>query len=53
MDWINDKLYWVDGGTRRLEELDIITRQRRLVLITGGEESSPFGISVFPIKDYA
>ena len=49
MDWINDKLYWVDRGLRHIEEYDIIYGHRRVVVSTGDVgESSPGGLALYP-----
>jgi len=50
VDWINDKLYWTDQALHRIEEYDLKTSQRRVVLTTGSE-STPTGIAVYPFQD--
>ena len=50
MDWINDKLYWTDRYLHRIEEYDLTTSQRRVVLTTG-TSSAPTGIAVYPFQD--
>ena len=34
-DWINEKLYWADASTDRIEVYDPTTRNRKLLFNTG------------------
>ena len=52
VDWINDKLYWVDGALCNVHEFNIMTNATRFVLSTGTSETSfPRGIVIYPYKD--
>lgn len=50
VDWINDKLYWTDRSNHRIEEYDLMTSQRRVVLTTG-DSSLPVGLAVYPFQN--
>ena len=50
VDWINDKLYWTDRDLHRIEEYDLKTSQRRVV-ITTGTRSTPTGIAAYPFQE--
>ena len=53
VDWLNDKLYWVDGGLRRIEEYDLNSGLRRVVTSTGSsEESRPAALALYPYPNY-
>ena len=51
VDWINDKLYWTDSDLRRIEEVDIVTLVRRVV-VQMDTRSSPKGLAVYPLQDH-
>ena len=46
-DWINEKLYWADAGTDRIEVYDPSTRHRKVLLNTGSN-TNPADIIVDP-----
>ena len=46
-DWINEKLYWADAGTDKIEVYDPNTRNRK-VLINTGSSTNPSDIIVDP-----
>ena len=53
VDWINDKVYWVDRGLRHIEEYDIISGHRRVVASTGNvDQSSPGGLALYPYPNH-
>ena len=49
VDWIHDKLYWSDSEYHRIEEIDIITLERKIVM--ANELSSPLGLALYPLED--
>ena len=51
VDWINDKLYWTDSNLRTIEEVDILTLARRVV-VQLDTRSSPKGLAVYPLQDH-
>ena len=51
VDWINDKLYWSDRDYKKIEEVDIITRQRRIVIQLDAT-SIPLGLVVYPLEGH-
>ena len=48
-DWINEKLYWTDTGSKKIEVYDPVTKDRKLLLTTDAS-SSPFKIVLDPIN---
>ncbi len=46
-DWINEKLYWADASTDRIEVYDPTTRDRK-VLFNTGSNTNPADIIVDP-----
>lgn len=50
VDWINDKLYWVDAGFARIEVVDISRagNRQRAELINFSSDTYPTGIAVDP-----
>ena len=51
MDWISDKLYWTDRDGGKIEELDLETNERKVVLQS--EVSAAFnGLAVYPYPNY-
>ena len=53
VDWLNDKLYWIDTELRQIEEYDLITGTRRVVASTGAEgESTPITLALYPYPNY-
>ncbi len=46
MDWVNDKLYWTDSGTQRIETAHIDGSNRTVLFST--ELSEPRAIVVDP-----
>ena len=51
MDWVNDKLYWTDADLRRIEEVDVVTLTRRVV-VQLDTTSGPRGLAVYPLQNY-
>jgi len=51
VDWINNKLYWTDRDLHRIEEYDLATSRRRVVLTTG-DTSTPVGIEIHPYPGF-
>lgn len=49
MDWIHDKLYWTDSDLHKIEEVDILTGERRIV-VEFDEHSSPVGLAIYPLQ---
>ena len=49
MDWIHDKLYWTDSDLHKIEEVDIITWERRIV-VQLDDSSSPLGLAIYPLQ---
>ena len=53
VDWLNDRLYWVDRSLRQVGEYDLITGHRSVVLSTGEPgASSPSGLALYPYPNY-
>jgi hypothetical protein len=53
VDWINDRLYWVDGSKREISEFDLITGHTTLVLSTGPPgDSNPSALALYPYPNY-
>ena len=54
MDWVNDKLYWVDSLWARIEVMDIGVggNGERAELIKLTNHTIPRGISVDPLTRY-
>ena len=50
-DWMNEKLYWADASTDRIEVYDPSTRYRK-VLINTGSNTNPADIIVDPNNGY-
>ena len=51
VDWIHDKLYWSDSGSKRIEEVDLHTNERRIVVqLDSG--SNPVGLAVYPTMEH-
>ncbi|CAI8057765.1 Low-density lipoprotein receptor-related protein 4 [Geodia barretti] len=51
VDWIHDKLYWSDSGFKRIEEVDLHTNERRIVVqLDSG--SNPVGLAVYPTMEH-
>ena len=50
-DWINEKLYWADVSTRRIEVYDPSSRYRK-VLFNTGSNTEPADIVVDPNNGY-
>lgn len=51
VDWINDKLYWTDRDEGIIEELDLETDERKVIL----ESKVPAafnGLAMYPYPDY-
>ena len=48
VDWINDKLYWTDVGTSRIEVADLTGRSRAILINTALQY--PRGLVVDPIN---
>ena len=51
VDWINDKLYWVDRNAKKIVEYDLKTGFIRTVYSTG-TGSLPTGLVVYPFPNY-
>lgn len=51
VDWINDKLYWVDRNAKKIVEYDLKTGFIRTVYSTGAR-SLPTGLVVYPFPNY-
>ena len=51
VDWLNNKLYWVDGTSKLIEEYDIISGNRRIVTSTG-TNSRPAALALYPYPNY-
>ena len=51
MDWVSNKLYWVDAVLARVEVMDLETLERAVVLRTGAN-TSPRAIAVEPLNRY-
>lgn len=51
VDWINDNLYWTDRDYKLIEEYNLRTFHRRVVVHTG-LLSHPLGIAVYPYPGY-
>ena len=49
VDWVSNKLYWVDAVWARVEVIDLLTLDRAVVLRTGAY-TSPRAIAVEPIN---
>ena len=49
MDWVSNKLYWVDASWARIEALDLYSNERVEVLLTG-TNTAPRAIAVDPIN---
>lgn len=49
VDWVSNKLYWIDALWARIEVMDIATGQRT-ELIRTSNHSIPRGIAVDPIS---
>lgn len=49
VDWVSNKLYWVDAVWARVEVIDLSTLDRAVVLRTGAH-TSPRAIAVEPIN---
>ena len=53
VDWINDRLYWVDRTRRLISEYDLITGHRSVVLSTGPPGvSNPSALALYPYPNY-
>ena len=53
VDWLNDRLYWIDSVTRQVEEYDLKTGHRIVVLTTGeAGTSSPNALTLLPYPNY-
>ena len=53
VDWLNDRLYWVDRNLRQIGEYDLHTRHRSIVITTGAPGSShPAALVLFPYPNY-
>ena len=53
VDWLNDRLYWVDQDLRQVEEYDLKTGHRAVVLTTGeADTSSPNALTLLPYPNY-
>lgn len=53
VDWLNDKLYWVDRNLRQVEEYDLKTGYRSVVVSTGTTDSSyPAALALYPYPNY-
>ena len=53
VDWLNDRLYWVDAELRLIEEYDISTGSRKFVASTGSAATSrPAAMSLYPYPNY-
>ena len=48
MDWVSNKLYWIDSLWARIEVMDVASGQRA-ELIRTSNHSIPRGIAVDPI----
>jgi hypothetical protein len=53
VDWLNDRLYWVDRSLRLIGEYDLRTHHRSVVLTTGAPgASNPSALALYPYPDY-
>ena len=53
VDWINNKLYWIDATETQIEEYDITSGVRRVVASTGtSEDSRPVAMALYPFPNY-
>ena len=53
VDWLNDRLYWVDRELRQISEFDLTTGHRSVVLTTGEAGlSAPSAIALYPYPNY-
>ena len=53
VDWLNGRLYWIDSVTRQVEEYDLKTGHRAVVLTTGeAGTSSPNALTLLPYPNY-
>ena len=51
VDWINNKLYWTDRDGGKIEELDLDTNERNVVL-QSEVEAAFNGLAMFPYPNY-
>ena len=51
VDWIHDKLYWSDSDLKIIEEVDLHTLERRVV-VQLPSNSNPLGLAVYPMVDH-
>ena len=51
VDWVSNKLYWVDAVWARIEVMDLDTLNRTQILRTG-PNTSPRAIAVEPINRF-
>ena len=51
VDWVSNKLYWVDAVWARIEVMDLETLNRTQILRTG-PNTSPRAIAVEPINRF-
>lgn len=51
IDWIHDKLYWSDSSRKTIEEVDLNSLQRRVV-VQLGQSSNPQGLAVYPMEEH-
>lgn len=51
VDWINDKVFWTDRDKHAIEEYNLGTQQRRVLVQLEGT-ARPQGLSIFPQPDY-
>ena len=50
VDWVQDKLYWSDDRLKRIEELDIGTGIRRIVIQLEPADN-PLGLALYPLEN--
>ena len=48
VDWISNKLYWVDVRERQIGVLDLATRHHKYSLITTDSDVNPRGLAIDP-----
>lgn len=50
MDWINDKIYWTDYGSGRIETADLNGDNRVIIVSRNYTDFKPFYLALDPHK---